>query len=337
MSEAGGTRATTGERPLVSAIIIFLDAERFLAEAIASVFAQTYGEWELLLVDDGSRDRSTAIAREWAARQPERARYLEHPGHENRGMSAARNLGVRAARGRYVAFLDADDTWLPPKLAEQVAVLEAHPEAAMVYGRTLIWHAWTGRPEDVDRDHFFELGVPANTVVRPPTLFYLLLDNKMQTPTTCNAIVRRDVLERVGGFEESFRGLYEDQAFFFKVELAWPVFVADAVWARYRQHPESCSEASSEEGYHRGRRPLLEWLAAYVARQGFAADSAIARAVQRELWPSRHPTLHWMITAPRRIAGGVRDTIGAMLRPARARVVDGDREARDDPGASAPV
>ncbi len=326
MSDAGDTQATVptasdgrrqtrvSERPLVSAIIIFLDAERFLDEAIVSVFAQTHRDWELLLVDDGSRDRSTAIARGHAARHPDRVHYLEHPGHENRGMSAARNLGVRAARGRYVAFLDADDTWLPTKLAEQVAVLETHPGAAMVYGRTIIWHGWTGRPEDVGRDHVLDLGVPPNTLIRPPTLFYLLLDNKVQTPTTCNAIIRRDVLERVGGFEESFRALYEDQAFFFKVHLAWPVFVADTVWARYRQHPQSCSETSSDEQYHRGRRPLLEWLAAYLARQGIAADSAIARAVERELWPARHPTLHWMLTAPRRLAGGVRDRMGAGRR-----------------------
>jgi glycosyltransferase involved in cell wall biosynthesis len=306
VSDAGDAHATTSDRALVSAIIIFLDAERFLDEAVESVFAQTYRDWELLLVDDGSRDRSTAIARGHAARHPDRVRYLEHPAHENRGMSAARNLGIRAARGTYVAFLDADDTWLASKLAEQVALLEAYPEAAMIYGRTLIWNGWTGRPEDVARDHVLDLGVPANTLVQPPTLFYLLLDNKVQTPTTCNAIIRRDVLDQVGGFEESFRALYEDQAFFFKVHLAWPVFVADALWARYRQHAQSCSEASTAEEYHRGRRPLLEWLTAYLAAHGVGTDTAIARAVQRELWPSRHPTLHRLLTAPRRLAGALR-------------------------------
>src|SRR5690606_28181582 len=101
--------------PTVSVIIIFLDAERYLNEAIRSVFDQTVSNWELLLVDDGSSDASSTIARCHAAAMPERIRYLEHSGHENRGMSASRNLGIRTARGRYVAFLDADDVWLPDR------------------------------------------------------------------------------------------------------------------------------------------------------------------------------------------------------------------------------
>src|SRR5438128_12540181 len=98
-------------KPLVSAIIIFLNAEQFIQEAIESVFAQTYDNWELLLVDDGSTDGSTAIARSYLERHPRRVRYLEHSEHANRGMSASRNIGSRYARGEYIAFLDADDVW----------------------------------------------------------------------------------------------------------------------------------------------------------------------------------------------------------------------------------
>src|SRR5579884_627502 len=94
--------------PRVSAVIIFWNAERFLAEAVESVFAQTFDDWELLLVDDGSTDGSTAMAQEYANRNPDRAHYLEHEHHANRGRSASRNLGIRHAAGDYVAFLDAD-------------------------------------------------------------------------------------------------------------------------------------------------------------------------------------------------------------------------------------
>src|ERR1051325_3716022 len=115
-------------RPLVSVVVIFRDAQRFLDEAIQSIWSQTYDNWELLLVDDGSVDGSTTQAYRWVQRRPERLHYLEHPGHANRGMSASRNLGIYHACGDYVAFVDADDVWLPPKLERQVSLLESWPE-----------------------------------------------------------------------------------------------------------------------------------------------------------------------------------------------------------------
>jgi len=131
--------------PLVSVVTIFLNGERFLDEAIQSVFVQRYPRWELLLVDDGSSDGSSAIGRGYAQREPARVRYFEHPGHRNLGMSASRNLGLHHARGEYLALLDADDVWLPEKLERQVAILEAHPEVALLYGAPLYWFGWTGR------------------------------------------------------------------------------------------------------------------------------------------------------------------------------------------------
>ena len=89
----------TGNKPLVSIIIIFLNSENFIQDAIESVFAQTYDNWELLLVDDGSTDDSTDIALQCAKKHAEKVRYLEHDDHQNRGMSASRNLGICEAKG----------------------------------------------------------------------------------------------------------------------------------------------------------------------------------------------------------------------------------------------
>ena len=298
-------------KPLVSCIIIFLNGEPFLAEAVESVFAQSYPNWELLLVDDGSRDGSTQLARRYAQEQPERVRYLEHPGHQNRGMSATRNLGTSQARGEYVAFLDADDLWLPEKLAEQVAIMERQPRAAMVYGRTLIWHSWTGAPGDQALDHTIDLGAPADTLVEPPTLFLRLLENKSQSPTTCNVLIRRRVFAEIGGFEEQFRGMYEDQAFFAKVELQSPVYVADQCWAKYRQHPASCSAlADRTADYAATRLPLLTWLAGYLSQQQIEADSPAWRAVQRELWLCQHPTWRRVLELPGYLAWRLRQLVG---------------------------
>ena len=236
---------------LVTGIIIFFNAEKFIEEAMQSVLAQTYRRWDLLLVDDGSTDGSTAIARSYAQHYPDKVRYLEHPGHHNRGMSATRNLGVCHARGELIAFLDADDVWLPQKLEQQVAILNAQPETAMVCGPTPWWFSWTGNPEDAKLDAMREIGVPPDTLYQPPTLLTLLLRNEAKAPATCSALIRRKTFQDVGGFEETFRGMYEDQAFFAKVYLKAPVYVTSECWDRYRQHPGSCCSIAQDTGqYH---------------------------------------------------------------------------------------
>ncbi len=112
----------------MSCVMIFLDGARFIDEAIRSVVAQGADvAWELVLVDDGSTDASTAIARRWAAADPARIRYVEHAGHANRGMSASRNAGVAAARGEHIGFLDCDDVWLPSALSHGLRVLPLTP------------------------------------------------------------------------------------------------------------------------------------------------------------------------------------------------------------------
>ena len=118
--ESSGKPNGADRPPLVSIIISFLNAERFLGEAIESVFLQTYDNWELLLVDDGSTDGSARIAQRLRGCCPNKVFSFEHPGRTNLGLPRSRNLGLQKARGRYVALLDADDVWLPSKLEEQV-------------------------------------------------------------------------------------------------------------------------------------------------------------------------------------------------------------------------
>jgi glycosyltransferase involved in cell wall biosynthesis len=225
-------------RPLVSVIIIFLDAERFIEEAIGSVIAQTYDAWELLLVDDGSADGSRALALRYVQQYPEKLRYFEHADHRNRGMSASRNLGIRHAKGQYIAWLDADDVWLPRKLERQVALLDSQPEAGMVYGPTEWWYSWSCPAQDGQRDFILPLGQPPDKLIRPPALLVQFLKSEGHSPCMCSILVRREVLDRTGGFEERFRGLYEDQAFCAKICLDTPVFASSECCCRYRQHSD---------------------------------------------------------------------------------------------------
>ena len=274
---------------MVSVIIIFLDEEDFIREAIESVFAQTYDNWELLLVDDGSSDGSTAVAERYAAQYPEKVRYLEHEGHRNRGMGASRNLGIRHARGEYLAFLDGDDVWLPRKLEQQVAILDSQREAALVCGRAQWWYSWSGKPEDSERDFLQQLDVQLNTMLTPPTLLSLFLQNEWAS--LCDILVRREIVEAVGGYEDSFRGMYEDQVFHAKLCLRSPVFVSSECWYRYRQHPKACTALSHRAGqYYVVRQTFLNWLAEYLSKQGMA-DTEVWKVLQEERWRLRHPRL----------------------------------------------
>jgi glycosyltransferase involved in cell wall biosynthesis len=265
---------------LVSCIVTFLNTEDFLGEAVESVLAQTHENLELLLVDDGSTDGSTKIARRYAERSPEKVRYLEHEGHENRGAAASRNLGMGEARGEYIALLDSDDVWLEHKLEDQVTLLEANPEAGMVYGQSQYWHSWTTNPEDAHRDHVPKLGVPTDTLFEPAMLSKLVYPLGPATaPCPSDLLLRRSVVERVGGFEEAFRGmyqLYDDQTFLAKMYLHEPVYVADKCWDRYRQHPDQLVSVVRDAGQqHTVRLAFLRWLAEYFYTQG--VDNA-------ELW-----------------------------------------------------
>jgi hypothetical protein len=156
--------------------------------------------------------------------------------------------------------------WLPPKLKEQVAILKSQPEAVMVFGPVLWWYSWTGKPADAGRDFTSILPTPPDCLIPPPQLLIHLL--RRETVTTTPALIRREALVEAGGFEESFRGLYEDQVVCAKLSSHASVFVAGQCWYRWRKHDESaCSDALTRGGYRAARLSFLMWLQTYLQRQ----------------------------------------------------------------------
>jgi glycosyltransferase involved in cell wall biosynthesis len=292
--------------PRISCIIIFLNGEKYIAEAIESVLAQSFTDWELILVDDGSTDGATAIAREYVRRHPERIIYTEHPGHENRGMSASRNAGLRLARGSYIAFLDADDVWLPERLAVHHGVLESRPEAVMSISPTMLWSSWNkdnlprSRPW-IAADLVEGLGLPVGKVLTPPTVAtHYLASHGAGLPGICSLLIRREELLAVGGFEDSFRRLYEDQVMLFKIFLNHPVIVIDQVLDYYRQHPKSAcsSDRAHAELSDIGVRPIfLEWLQTYMVERGIT-DPDTWRALRGEMLRFDNPQFWRLANLP---------------------------------------
>jgi glycosyltransferase involved in cell wall biosynthesis len=170
----------------VSVIIPAYNAARHFAETLDSVLAQTWQDFEVVIADDGSTDDTMAIAERYRRVHGDRFVLLRR---QNQGPSAARNAAFAAARGRFFALLDSDDTWLPEFLASQLRVFEAHPEIAIVTGNGFN----RGGPLN-------GLPVRAPDDPRPdPDLFEILRD---ETAIFIMTVFRREVYDAVGGFDE---------------------------------------------------------------------------------------------------------------------------------------
>jgi glycosyltransferase involved in cell wall biosynthesis len=272
-------------RPLVSVVIPYLDPDLdHLREAVGSVVAQDYRPLELILVNDGSHPSTVAYARSLAEDTEIPARCLEHPGAVNRGSSATRNLGASVAGGEFLAFLDADDTWAPGKVTEQVAIMQRDPGLALVFGPSLYWYSWSASARGLHEDHTPQRGIEPARVIQPPKFVADFLRGRVINPSPTNFMVRRDAFLVVGGFEEDFRGLYDDQAFLLKLGLRHAVFVATQCWDHYRQHPDSMTARAESAGVEEEARcSFLAWARSYCSAQGIRSPE-VWEAIHKEIW-----------------------------------------------------
>jgi glycosyltransferase involved in cell wall biosynthesis len=295
------------QQPLVSILIAFFNEEQFLAEAIESVLQQEYDHWELLLIDDGSTDNSTAIAHAFAKTYAGKINYYEHDGHINKGLSASRNKGLHYAKGGLIAFLDADDRWLPGKLANQVAIFRKHPDIGMVAEASLYWYSWHNPQR---KDFTTPVGAPAGAIYPPGELLkHLYPLGRNSAPCPSALLISAQAVKRCGGFEECFTGayqLYEDQAFLHKVYLKEKVYISAACNNLYRQRAGSIVRQVKQDGhYHIVRKFFLEWLQAYLAKEHME-DKAIYKQLDKAFMPYRHPQVYYLTTTfPAKVKHGM--------------------------------
>jgi glycosyltransferase involved in cell wall biosynthesis len=261
--------------PVVTVVLPFWNAEPYLEDAVQSIRGQQLADWELVLVDDGSTDGSTEMAHDLAATD-DRIRYIDHPGHQNLGSSASRNVGVAHGTAPYIAFIDADDVSMPNKLAEQVDLLENMPDVALVVGAIEYWYSWN--PESTRANQIRRPGGIQDQRLDPPESLLAVYPLGALGGAGITGLVRRSAFDAVGGFEEIFRGLFDDQAFLAKIYLHFPIYISSRTWYRYRQHNASCVGGTSRIDHWRSRGAFLVWLETYVERFG---DRRVIGAVQR--------------------------------------------------------
>jgi len=206
--------------PKVSVIIPAYNAARYLPDALDSVLAQTKDPLEVLVVDDGSSDDTAQVV----ARYGPPVRYLRQ---RNAGVSMARNHGIAESRGRYVAFLDADDTWLPAKLDRQLAALKERTECGACYSAYTTVNAEL-KPVAVSRHD------PCWPVLEG----LLLCGNVIGTPST--VLVERSVLVRAGGFDAAL-SYCADWDLWIRLTNLTAFCYVDEPMVRYRQHDTNMS------------------------------------------------------------------------------------------------
>ena len=124
--------SSSAAKPVVSVVVPLYNTEKYVVECIGSVLDQSLSEWEVLVIDDGSRDRSAQVVEKIASRD-RRVRLLRHPGGVNLGVSRTRRLGIMEASGDYIAFLDADDAFEPSKLERQVSLMKSHLDCVLCH------------------------------------------------------------------------------------------------------------------------------------------------------------------------------------------------------------
>lgn len=203
----------------VSVIIPAYNYANYLPEAIQSVLNQTFRDFELLIVDDGSTDNTSEVIQGFA-HNPK----VRHVYQENQGLAAARNTGIRNTHGELVAFLDADDEWLEQKLERQVEVMDSKPEVGLVYtdiyftdgqGKVLTDRQWARR--------------------RRQTVFEDLLFSNVITGSGSSSVVRRECFDKVGSFDESFRSL-EDLDLWLRIARHYEFERVDERLTKIRHH-----------------------------------------------------------------------------------------------------
>lgn len=226
--------------PLVSVVIPVRNGKDYIDEALHSVLAQNYPALEIIVIDDGSTDDDY---NRLSLLDP----CIRIIRLEGRGVSFARNTGMRHSNGHYIAFLDADDVWFPGKLKSQISYLDAHPDVGVVFGGFIKWicdDAGVFPPASTLSTDCSDLS-RANPE-RSGWLYHRLLMGLLVGMNT--AVIRRDVYEWLGGFREDMR-IGEDYDFWLRASRATQMHALDGDVALYRIHPQSAMHKLDDENY----------------------------------------------------------------------------------------
>jgi len=272
----------TARTRLVSVVIPCFNAERFIGSAIQSVLQQDWPALEVIVVDDGSSDGSAELVR----RMFPSVVLLQQA---NQGVAMARNHGIAQARGEWIAFLDADDYWLPGKLSAQMEALRAMPEARMAYAAWSVWESAAPGPDPRYVADLLQASADEARWRGPTGWIYsqLLLDCEVWTSTV---LVQRTLLDEIGVFDPGLR-IGEDYDLWLRAARVTPIIRVPRPLALYRQHPASITRSAPAQNYRAlvVSRAIQRW--GYTCEHGRSARRHDVGRALASSW-SQHAAAH---------------------------------------------
>jgi glycosyltransferase involved in cell wall biosynthesis len=215
-------------QPRVSVFIASYNHAPFIRECLDSILAQTYQDFEIVIVDDGSTDDSHEILMDYQRRFPEIIRYLWHPGHANKGISITCNLALENTKGEYLAWTGSDDIWYPDKLEQQIAQLDAHTQLGFVYSYA--------QPIDICGNRL--PGLYGLDITKDPNPMARMI--QACHPPAMTIVIRRKCLDEVGFFDETL--VYSDWDLWIRVLAHWKAGFLNKPLAMYRIHGQNLSK-----------------------------------------------------------------------------------------------
>ena len=209
--------------PLVSIILPTYNCAAFLSHSIGTILSQTYNSYEIIVIDDGSTDNTKEVLYPFM----QRIKYIRS--EQNKGLPTARNIGILPAQGKYIAFIDADDLWLPEKLQTDIEYFETHPEVSMVYSKHI----------NID-EKGDDLG--GNTKKQLPSgNIFTQLFSEQNFIITSSVVVRKEVFETTGLFDEQLFNC-QDWDMWLRIAFHFKVAGINKPLVKYRHNPHSLSK-----------------------------------------------------------------------------------------------
>jgi glycosyltransferase involved in cell wall biosynthesis len=209
--------------PVVSVILPTYNCANFLPHSIQSILSQTYDSYEIIVVDDGSTDNTKEVLNPFM----QRISYIKL--EQNKGLPAARNIGIKSALGKYIAFIDADDIWLPEKLQTDIKYFETHSEISMVYSKHINIEE-NGRHLDGDT----RKRLPSGNI-------FIQLFSEQNFIITSSVVVKKDVFETTGLFDEQLFNC-QDWDMWLRITFYFKVAGINKTLVKYRHNPHSLSK-----------------------------------------------------------------------------------------------